>query len=422
MTVETCKGEVLVVDDQPANLEILAYILEQHQFKTRAALSGKLALAAVQAALPDLILLDIVMPGMSGFEVCEALKADEKTRAIPIICISALDDTVNKVKALTAGCVDYITKPFQSAEVIARVENHLQLYYLQKDLDWRNIELHRLVEENARLYQETQGWADVLEKQVQERTQQLEQALHREQALRDQLVQTGKLAALGRMVASVAHELNNPLQTIQNVFFLLQKKISGETQAEKYLQLGLGEVKRLSDLVANLRQVYRSDLPGGIGPVNLVELVAEVKQLIEPHLIQNKVSWEAPAMCDCPAVAGNKDHLKQVFLNLSLNAIDAMKPDGGCLSICCQRTPDLQQVQIDFTDCGQGIPPENLESVFEPFFTTKTNGMGLGLAISYDIIQKHGGTIVAHSQVGQGSTFTICLPQWDEREGKKDVR
>jgi sigma-B regulation protein RsbU (phosphoserine phosphatase) len=132
------KGNLLIVDDKPANLRLLASMLVEHEYKVRSAINGSLALTAAQAAPPDMILLDINMPEMNGFEVCEQLKADDKTRDIPVIFISALDETADKVKAFSVGGVDYITKPFQLDEVLARVETHLSLRRLQKRLQDAN--------------------------------------------------------------------------------------------------------------------------------------------------------------------------------------------------------------------------------------------------------------------------------------------
>ena len=144
---KTNRGDILIVDDQPNNLKILASILEQHGYKVRPALSGELALTAVRESFPGIILLDILMPGMDGFEVCKQLKADEKTRHIPIIFISALEDISHKMKAFAAGGVDYITKPFEEEEVLARTEIHLKLRRMELSLIENNIQLQQEITE-----------------------------------------------------------------------------------------------------------------------------------------------------------------------------------------------------------------------------------------------------------------------------------
>ncbi|MDA0866927.1 MAG: response regulator, partial [Cyanobacteria bacterium] len=140
---EASRCEILIVDDTPDNLRLLSAILRNQGFEVRKALNGKRAIASIQAVSPDLILLDIRMPDMNGYEVCEYLKADPSTADIPVIFISALDDTLDKINAFAVGGVDYITKPFQEAEVLARIENQLRLRQLQQQLLQQNEELTR---------------------------------------------------------------------------------------------------------------------------------------------------------------------------------------------------------------------------------------------------------------------------------------
>ncbi len=145
------EGNILIVDDKPENLTVLRQMLTEHGFRVRPAISGEIALKTVQADLPDLILLDIIMPDMDGYEVCRKLKADEQTKHIPIIFISALNELKDKVKAFSAGGVDYITKPFQIEEVLARVNTHINLHSLQRCLEKKNIELQKALDEVKQL-------------------------------------------------------------------------------------------------------------------------------------------------------------------------------------------------------------------------------------------------------------------------------
>jgi PAS domain S-box-containing protein len=236
------------------------------------------------------------------------------------------------------------------------------------------------------------------------------EALRQEQAMRAQLVQAGKLSAMGRMVASVAHELNNPLQTIRNCLFLVQQETEPEKESRKYLATATSEIRRLANLVAQLRAVYRPVPAEEMQLINLRDIVEEVRLLTAPHLAENRSRWECTPPPATFIVNGLPDQLKQVFLNISLNAIDAMRPAGGTLTISWSPAADGRQVGVAFKDTGHGVEADELPNLFEPFFTTKETGMGLGLAICYDIVRRHGGRIEVDSQPGQGATFTVWLP------------
>lgn len=170
-------AQILVVDDTPANLKLLTEILTNHGYRVRPASNGRLALRSVAAAAPDLILLDVTMPDMDGYEVCAALKALDNSRGIPVIFISALNDTADKLRGFEAGGIDYITKPFQAAEVLARVETHLSLRRLQMKIEAQNIQLHQEIAERERFEVELKRHQEHLEDLVAERTAELNVAL-----------------------------------------------------------------------------------------------------------------------------------------------------------------------------------------------------------------------------------------------------
>ncbi len=238
----------------------------------------------------------------------------------------------------------------------------------------------------------------------------LEIALHTEQETRSQLILADKLAGMGRMVASVAHELNNPLQTIKNCLFLIEQTFSQQEDSD-LLELAMSEVERLTAIVNRLRDVYRAVPNNEFRQVDLMPLFADLEMLLETHLRRHHAHLQLnKSAFENVFVRAFPDQLKQVFLNLSLNAIEAMQPDGGDLTIDLIHYEPQEQIAITFSDTGPGIKEEDVSLIFDPFYTTKTTGMGLGLSICYDIISNHGGRIDVANNPGKGVTFTIWLP------------
>ncbi|MDH5507836.1 MAG: PAS domain S-box protein, partial [Anaerolineae bacterium] len=237
----------------------------------------------------------------------------------------------------------------------------------------------------------------------------LETALLLEQTARTQLLMTDKLAGMGRMVASVAHELNNPLQTIKNCLFLMEQNANQGADRELF-EMSLSEVERLSAIVARLREVYRPRQSDKFKPISVQSLLSEVQNLVEVHMRRSKIIWDQAPFSEDYIISGNLDGLKQVFINLSLNASEAMQPEGGKLHITVSPSTDDKQIGISFIDSGPGLSEEYIQYAFDPFFTTKESGMGLGLSICYDIVQNHNGQIVVESPPGQGAVFTVWLP------------
>jgi PAS domain S-box-containing protein len=238
----------------------------------------------------------------------------------------------------------------------------------------------------------------------------LKKALENEQGMRNQLAQADKLAALGKMVSVIAHEINNPIQTVKNTFYLLQDQIIADSPAVEYLKMAATEANRISDLVAQLRGTYASGSKA-IERVNLLLLLREVQDLLAPQLNKNHVEWRQRDGFPPYMVSAVRDQLKQVFINLCLNAIEAMEADQkGRITVDLHANPNGQRVGIDFHNTGPLIAEEALPLLFDPFFTTKKNGTGLGLYISYDIIRQHWGEIRVESVPGRGVTFTVWLP------------
>lgn len=255
--------------------------------------------------------------------------------------------------------------------------------------------------DNARLYQDLKQ--SFLEK---ERTQ-------------AQLIQSEKIAALGRLAASVAHEINNPLQAIQGCLSLLNEELSEKMRPEKvfnYLAIVDEEIERVVGIVRGMRDFARPAAQVS-EPTNIITVLDEVLQLSHKELENRRITLDRNSEPDIPLVQANPSLLKQVFLNLILNSIDAME-GGGTLNISVKLedipagSQNLSQpaVRVDFSDTGHGMSSEVMERIFEPFFTTKEKGVGLGLYITYSIIQSLNGDIKVKSTVGVGSTFTLIMP------------
>ncbi|MBA3920587.1 MAG: response regulator [Nostocaceae cyanobacterium] len=413
----TSKKNILVVDDTPDNLRLLSAMLTGQGYEVRKALNGKLALSACQMLLPDLILLDISMPEMDGYEVCQQLKASDRTRHVPVIFISALDHVLDKVRAFEIGGVDYITKPFQAAEVISRIENHLNLRRLQTKL--------------------------------QENNTQLSQAMEDLQKAQLQLIQNEKMVALGQLVAGIAHEINNPISFIYgNLKYTSQyiKDLVGIIQVYQQeiphptakiqsliedvdLNFVMNDVQSLVDamnrgvdrirgVVLSLQNFSRSD-EAQLKQVDIHEGIDNTLVMLQHRLVTNKSR---------PTIEIHKDYrssvvtcypsqLNQVFMHLLNNAIDALEGERQAEShpqirISTEMTAN-NTVKICVADNGKGITEQVISRVFDPFFTTKPvgQGTGLGLSISYQIIvQKHQGKLMCHSILNQGSEFIIEIP------------
>ena len=238
----------------------------------------------------------------------------------------------------------------------------------------------------------------------------LKKALETEQAMRDQLVHTDKLAALGKMVTVIAHEINNPIQTVKNTFYLLEDQIIPGSPAVEYLKMASDEANRISDLVAQLRGTYASGIKA-MARVDVLALLIEIRDLLAPQLKKHQVEWCQMDELQPYTVLAVRNNLKQVFINLCLNAMEAMEADeGGKLTIGLHASPDAQRVGVDFHNTGPHISEESLPLIFDPFFTTKRTGTGLGLSISYDIIRQHKGEILVENIAGNGVRFTVWLP------------
>ena len=249
------------------------------------------------------------------------------------------------------------------------------------------------------------------EKELNQLNKDLGNLIAEDSIMRDQLVQSEKLAALGRMLATITHEINNPLQTIKNSLYLIQADIDPQEQNYEYLEIATTETKRIARLVGQLKEIYRPPTLGTDASFNLISVVSEVRGLLAGQLEEGKVKWVMDPPPDGQWVTiGDKDQIKQVFINICTNGIEAMQPDGGQLELVfVQGNAESYEIGVLVRDTGPGISVEYLKRMFEPFQTTKAKGAGLGLAISYEIIQRHHGRLTAQNY-DQGAEFAVWLP------------
>jgi signal transduction histidine kinase len=237
----------------------------------------------------------------------------------------------------------------------------------------------------------------------------LQTSLQHEKEVRNQLVQNERLAVMGRLLASVSHELNNPLQAIQNALFLLKAEQALSLQGRQDLEIVLSETERMAALIQRLRATYRPSRAEDFNPVQINNVVEDVYALISTHLRHNNISFEFYPDPNLPMIPGLADQIRQVILNLFMNAVEAMKASGR-LSVGTKHLKSEEMVFISISDNGTGIDPLILPNIFDAFITDKETGTGLGLTITYDIILKHEGRITAENNPDKGATFNVWLP------------
>ncbi|HBR00056.1 MULTISPECIES: response regulator [unclassified Roseofilum] len=419
---------LLIVDDTPDNIRLLSTMLAEQGYKVRKALNGEMALNSCQADPPDLVILDIKMPDLDGYTVCERLKLNPETAEIPVVFISALDDVIDKVKAFQVGGVDYISKPFQCEEVLARVRSQLTI----RELTFK------------------------LEQKVEARTAALLGAFETLQETQIQLVQSEKMATLGQLIAGIAHEINNPLGFITNNLAFAQE---GVQSLMEHLQLYQQEYPQPTEAIIDHSETIDleyvlEDLPNilnsiKIGSDRIQQLSISLRKfsrknndkpvesdlhdglestlLILKHRLKNNGNRGAIEIRkeyqELPQILCYPEQLNQVFMNLLANSIDALdercEKNGGrsseesyTITIATEFISDRSLIQIRVTDNGLGIPEDIQSQIFDYQFTTKPagKGTGLGLAIAHQIIQRHDGLLECHSIPQQKTTFTIYLP------------
>ncbi|MGB3188339.1 MAG: hybrid sensor histidine kinase/response regulator [Limnoraphis sp.] len=382
------QADILIVDDTPENLRLLSSMLEEQSYKVRKATNGKQALKAIEAQSPDLILLDILMPEMNGYQIAKHLKSLDSTRDIPIIFLSALNDTMDKVFAFDVGGVDYITKPFQVQEVLVRVRTQITLRNQQKQLR----------EQNQKLQQE-----------IKER-QKIESALR-------------------VYIHAVSHDLRNPVTGMLMILNNLLSKKSSDSPSSLTVNTNILEqmansCDRQLNLLNSLVETSDTDLQGISLNCQPLDLVTFTQQLItewQPIFDKNKVGLNHTLPSSLPQVQADSTQLWRVFDNLFSNAIKYNLP-GLNLTLSTEIISDKkakrkscnQWIKYTISDNGVGINPEESEKLFELYKRGKNvgkiKGLGLGLYLCRQIINGHGGEIGVIPSNNSGVSFWFTLP------------
>jgi two-component system sensor histidine kinase/response regulator len=372
------QSDILIVDDSPANLDLLAGLLREHGFRVRAVPSGRMALDAARRSPPELVMMDITMPGMNGYEACEAMRQDPALAHIPVIFISALDDPLDKVKAFQAGGRDYVSKPFHAEEVIARVNHQVRMVRLEKALKVQNENL-----QDANL----------------------------------KLVEMNLLKA--NFTAMLVHDIRSPMTVVGIALEAARNDTALFTAIHPQ---AMSSFMKIQNLLGEMLEVYRSEsgqMPFEFAAFPPIPWLEQIVFSHQPLADGAGLTFQVQIAPNLPDITGDASKLERALTNLLTNAFK-FTPKGGAVRL--EAAVDhgagveagLRWLRITITDTGRGIPAEELPFIFDPFRQTHTQdsvaGVGLGLAIVQRILAGHRGRISVNSQVGFGTTFTLRLP------------
>ncbi|MDM8516592.1 response regulator [Desulfobacterales bacterium HSG16] len=407
-------GDILIVDDNPENLRILSGMLSKKGYKPRIAIRGTLALQNARLINPDMILLDVKMPDMDGYTVCQQLKADDQTRDIPIIFISALDEVHDKIKAFQSGGVDYITKPFHMKEVLARVETHMNLRTMQKKLGQQNIRLCEEITERKNAEKSLKKAHDELEIRVQERTSELETA---------KVAAESASRAKTEFLANISHELRTPLTPIIGMTELILSKGDLRSNQEKYLKIVKKSADFLLAMIDDLIELSRMEAEGitlEAKSFSLDSMVKSVFNFLTPRVLTKKLKLTTSIDPDVPhMVIGDPYLLVRILEKIGENGIKFT--EKGEINISVAKEPEENNdacsilIRFTITDTGVGIPKDRLKAIFEDFTqadgsnTRVYGGLGLGLTMVRKLLDRMGGGLRIKSEPGSGSSFYFSI-------------
>lgn len=397
---------ILIIDDDSTNLDMLLSYLEGYGFRLIVALNGEIGVKKAQIEKPNLILLDVMMPGIDGFETCRRLKADDKTKEIPVIFMTVLDSHHNKIRGFDVGAVDYVTKPIYHKEVLARISTHLGLQNLMLKLNSKVEELTR-----TRYF---------MMQQIEELTE-----------TRHQLVQSEKMASLGRLVAGFAHEINTPIgvavgaastlsENVETIDQLLEQEEVDEDELVGRLEnikeaanLTLSNLKRASALVNRFKNTAIHQSEDSFQEFEVKSAILDVINSLVCHFEKTHITVQVDCSKDL-TIHSLCGALEQILTHLMINSLMHGFEEGkksGYINIMARL--DGENLHVEYSDTGKGIASEDLEKLFEPFFTTAhaQGASGLGLYICYNlIVTQLQGSISCNSSPGKGLKFEINYP------------
>ncbi len=402
---------LLIVDDNPTNLSVLFDYLSGYGFRILVAQDGETGLRRAKQARPDLILLDVMLPGLNGFETCERLKADHDTASIPVIFMTALTSTEDKVRGLQSGAVDYVTKPIQHEEVLARISTHLRIRDLTQSLREANAQILRFNRE--------------LEDKVRERTAELRKAY-------EQLERLDRKKS--DLIALISHELRTPLTIFMGYAQILQQvedvqKNSFLREVSDKIVTQAGRLQALVQAMLEVSQIDQDFLKLSPVPVDLRRVLHALQKDYQAALDSRHLTLVLQGLETLPVIEADPEELPKVFDQLLSNAIK-YTPDGGTITVRGRSFVQNGEpwIEIVVSDTGIGIESGSLELIFSKFYTTgeinlhstgktrfKGGGLGLGLTLARGIVEAHGGRIWAESPGYDearcpGSQFYVHLP------------